>query len=129
VIFTLTSDLEAQRLWIFLKDRWRKAASDGKPFVVEVVPATAPQTRKQQRRYRAILRMIAADAWVDGKQHSADWWAGHFASEFIGIETDEFGVIQPMSSAELNVHEMNDYMLRIEQFATEVLQIELQLES
>lgn len=129
MIFTLTDETEAERLWMFLRDRWRQSAKDKKPLVVEVAPATAPQTRRQQRRYRALLRLISESAWLQGQRWPMEKWAEYYASEYIGMTTDEFGVIEPISSTELNRGEFNDYMAQIEAHATSVLGLELEMES
>jgi hypothetical protein len=126
VIYTLTDETEAMRLWAFLRDRWRKAAEAGKPLLVEVGQVTQPQTRRQQRRYRAILREIAEKCWLQGQRWPMERWHEHFASEYIGTTTDEFGVIEPISTTELNRGEFNDYVEQIISYVTTVLGVEIE---
>lgn len=123
----LRSTVEAEQLSLLLK-KWREQVNAGKPLVVSVEPWEAPQTRKQQRRLRALERHIAEIAWTEQGKKPMAWWHDWFASNFIGEEKDpETGRMRPISTTELSVGEMNDHMQRIEQHVVEVLGLELDI--
>lgn len=117
----LDSDTAAGSLWDFLRDNWKRCAREGKPLLVMVEESTAPQTNRQRRRYHALLRTIAASAWVEGEQHDHDWWHEFFAREFIGLDREH----KPLSTNDLDILAMNTYMQEIEHYAVDTLHLEL----
>lgn len=106
--FVLRAQSDAATLWSLLKE-WAQAARRGKPLVVFVTAYDKPQTRRQQMRYRALLRTVAENAWLDGERKDADWWHGWFAGEYLGTGTDDDGIPRTLSTLNLTCGEMNEY--------------------
>lgn len=75
------------------------------------------RTIDQNRRYWAMLREVAAVAWIDGRQYSDQVWHEHFKREFIGCEDLPGGGKLGISSTKLSIQEMGDYMTKIEAWA------------
>lgn len=74
---------------------------------------------EQNKRYWALLREVAAVAWVDGRQYADTVWHEHFKREFIGCEDLPGGGKLGISTTKLSIQEMGDYMTKIEQWAAE----------
>lgn len=77
---------------------------------------------EQNKRYFAMLRLISANVWVDGRTYSQEVWHEQFKRWFIGCEdivlptTTE---IRGISTTTLSVDEFNNYMTQIEQWCAE----------
>jgi hypothetical protein len=120
-MFVLRTEEHAQSLWAFLKQNWRSMADTQQPLAVTVTQHKEKRTRDQNKRYWAILNEIADQAWVNGKQYSADAWHEHFKQQLIGAEELPNGGKVGISSASLNVEEFGIYMTKIEVYATSQL--------
>lgn len=77
---------------------------------------------EQNKRYFAMLRLISANVWVDGRTYSQEVWHEQFKRWFIGCEdivlpttTETRGI----STTTLSVDEFNNYMTQIEQWCAE----------
>lgn len=123
--FVLRGDPQAQALRAFLRSNWRALAEAGKPLAVTVSEHKAKRSTDQNKRYWAILNEIAAGAWVNGKQFSADAWHEFFKAEFIGKEETPDGRQIGISTTTLDVAEFGEYMTRVEHYAAEQLGLEL----
>lgn len=115
--FVLRNESNAQALWNFLKSNWVALAKDGKPLAVTVTEHKAKRSADQNRRYWSILNEIAANAWIDGKQFSAEAWHEHFKRKLIGCEETPDGGSVGISTTTLNTAEFTDYMNKVEAFA------------
>ncbi len=86
-------------------------------------PLKSKRSVDQNKRYWALLREIAAVAWVDGKRYSDQVWHEQFKQWFIGSEEaampDGTTRLQGISTTKLSVQEFGDYMARIEHWAAE----------
>lgn len=123
--FVLRGDSNAQALWAFLKGNWRQMADAGKPLAISVAEHKAKRSGDQNRRYWALLNEIEANAWLDGRQFSAQAWHAYFAAQFIGCEDLPGGGTVAISTTTLNVEEFAAYMTRIEAYAATELGVEL----
>jgi hypothetical protein len=68
-----------------------------------------------------VLNEIAANAWVDGKQYSAEAWHEHFKRQFIGTEELPGGSTAGISTTTLDVGAFSEYIERVIQYAAEHL--------
>lgn len=123
--FVLRTDDNAQSLWGFLRANWKALAAQGKPLQIVVSQYKATRSQSQNKRYWAILNQIAADAYVGGKQFSAESWAEFFKRKFIGIEELPGGSQQGISTTTLDIGEFGEYMTKIEVYAAQELGIEI----
>lgn len=86
-------------------------------------PLKSKRSIDQNKRYWALLRELAAVAWVDGRQFGDDVWHEQFRRWFIGSEEitlpDGTTKQQGISTTKLSVQEFGDYMARIEHWAAE----------
>lgn len=112
----------ALALAAYLKQHAGRAAANGRPLRVLVVEAEQPRTIAQNKRYFGyLLKAIAAQGWVDGRQFSAAVWHDHLAEEFGVIEE----VVMPngeirtrrKSTTEMSVAEFSEFMQRVEAYA------------
>ena len=122
--FVLRNDINARQLWAFLRANWVAMAQAGKPFAVVIAEHKAKRSGEQNRRLWALLNDISANAWVGGRQFSAEAWHEHFKRQFIGIEELPGGATAGISTTTLGVAEFSAYMDRIEHYAAQSLGIE-----
>jgi len=116
--FLLTDDGIAARLYAFLKNNWRAMAENKKPLVVTVSEYKAKRSTEQNKYYWSILNQIAGEAWINGKQFSADAWHELFKRQFIGIEELPNGDKAGISTTSLNVGEFAGYLSEVERYAS-----------
>lgn len=122
--FVLRGEADAGALWAFLKANWRALAADGKPLAVLVTLHKTKRSTEQNKRLWALLGEISRNAWVQGRQFSAEAWNEHFAGEFIGYEELPSGRRKGISTTTLSVAEMAEYQTRIEAYAASELGIQ-----
>jgi hypothetical protein len=85
----------------------------GRPWRLIIEPDTPKRTVKQNTRMWSVFRYIAANAWVNGKQFSAEAWHHHYAGEFIGWEESPDGSKVPVGTSTLNTREHNGFVDRV----------------
>lgn len=122
--FVLRNDINCKQLYAFLRSNWLQMSNDGKPLSVLVMEHKAKRSNPQNKMLWAVLNEIAANAWVDGKQYSADAWHEHFKRIFIGIEELPGGGTVGISTTTLSVPEFTTYLERVMQYAAEELGVE-----
>lgn len=115
--FILRGPEQAKALHAFLKANASAMAQQGRPLAVDVREHKAKRSGPQNRRYWALLRFIAENAWVGGKQFGDDAWHEHFKRKFIGIEELPGGDTAGISTATLDVGAFTAYMEAVERFA------------
>lgn len=124
--FVLRNEESAKALHGFLKANWRTMAQAGRPLACSVAEHKAKRSANQNNRYWAILREIADNAWLGGKQFSTDAWHYFYAGKYIGEEEAPNGKLVPISTTSLSTAEFTNYMTQIEAHATSELGIELE---
>lgn len=93
------------------------------PYEIVLRPLKAKRSGDQNRRYWALLREVAANVWVDGRQYADEVWHEHFKRAFIGCEEivlpsgerQVFGI----STTTLTVADMGRYMDEISRWCVE----------
>lgn len=125
--FVLRTEENAKALYSFLKANWKALAASGKPLVVQVGEYKARRSTQANKRYWAILNQISGDAWIEGKQFSADIWHEWSKRRFIGCHELPDGSLVGISTTTLDVAEFNDYMSKIESYAAQELGVEFLL--
>lgn len=116
--FVLHGDAQANALWAFLKANWRALAGQGRPLVVEVKEYKSKRSLEQNKRYWKLLQQIAEEAWLDGNQYGQDAWHEYFRQQFIGaIDLPKGGKVG-ISTTTLDVAEFQEYMTKVEVFAS-----------
>lgn len=117
--FVLRDEIHCRQLYAFLRANWLAMAQAGKPVAVMVSEHKSKRSSPQNRLYWAVLREIAENVWVDGKQYGDNAWHEQFKRQFIGIEELPGGASAGISTASLSVPEFTEYLERVMQFATE----------
>jgi hypothetical protein len=124
-VFVLRDEPHARALRAFLKGNWKELADQGRPLSVTVQEHKAKRTDSQNRLYWQRLNDIAAQAWVGGKQFSAEAWHEFYKAKLIGLEEVPDGRRFGISTTSLSVSEFSDYMERIAAHAATELGIEV----
>lgn len=124
-MFVLRDEIHAKSLWGFLKVNWRECARAGRPLAVTVSQHKDKRTIEQNKRYWAILNEIAEQAWVAGKQFTAEAWHEYYKRKLIGVEELPDGSSVGISTTTLNVEEFGNYMTRMEVDAVQELGVQL----
>lgn len=91
----------------------------GTGYELVLRPLKAKRSIEQNKRYHALLRDLAAVAWINGRQYGPEAWAEYFKQELIGWDDLPNGQRRGISTTTLSVSEFGDYMTRIEQWAAE----------
>jgi hypothetical protein len=106
----------------FVKANARAMADAGTPLRLIVTTSETKRNAEQNKRYWGfVLKTIAATAWVDGRQFSADVWHEYFARKF-GICEDVTlpggeVISRRRSTTEMSVSEFGTYMNEVEAHA------------
>ncbi|WP_257828059.1 recombination protein NinB [Burkholderia glumae] len=109
-----------------------KAFNDrGEPLRVIVTAEEKQRNAAQNRLYwGAILRAIAEQAWVDGRQFDKDSWHEYFARMF-GV-SDELTlpdgeiILRRKSTSQMSVGEFSTYLNQIQAYAANKLGVEFE---
>ncbi|MGS1071506.1 recombination protein NinB [Burkholderia glumae] len=107
-----------------------KAFNDrGEPLRVIVTAEEKQRNAAQNRLYwGAILRAIAEQAWVEGRQFDKDAWHEYFARMF-GV-SDELTlpdgeiILRRKSTSQMSVGEFSTYLNQIQAYAANTLGVE-----
>lgn len=84
---------------------------------IVVRPMKDKRSVAQNRRYHALIRELAAIAWLDGRQYSKEAWHEWAKQEFIGWEDLPNGQCRGISTTTLSIEDFGNYMTQIEQWA------------
>jgi len=84
---------------------------------IVVRPMKDKRSVAQNRRYHALIRELAAIAWLDGRQYSKEAWHEWAKQEFIGWEDLPNGQRRGISTTTLSIEDFGNYMTQIEQWA------------
>lgn len=129
--FVLRSADVWRLLVTFVKANAKACADDGKPLRIIVTQDEAKRTASANRRYWGyVLRTIAEQAWVEGRQFDADVWHEWYARKYgvcddVVLPGGEI-VIRRKSTTQMTVGEFNTYMQRVEADAATELGVEFQ---
>ena len=107
----------------FLRDNAGAMAKAGTPLCVTVTEHKSKRTLEQNARYWALLNDIAANSWIEGRQFSSEAFHEFFKRRFIGCEDTPGGGTVGISTRTLNVGDFADYMMKVEQYATDELAV------
>jgi hypothetical protein len=124
--FVLRDEINCRQLYAFLRANWLAMAQAGKPLGVMVAEHKARRSNPQNRLYWAVLNEVSANAWVDGKQYSAEAWHEHFKRQFIGYEELPSGDRSGISTTTLDVGAFSEYVERVMHYAATQLGVIVQ---
>lgn len=119
-------------LCAFIKANAADCLRKGKPIRLIVTQDEKKRTSAMNRRYWGpVLKQIAEQAWVDGRQHKAEVWHEHFARTFgfldeVVLPYGEI-VTKRKSTTDMTVTEFSEYMANVEAFAAQELGVEFDL--
>lgn len=133
--FILREDQNAQSLWTFLRLNWRVMADSGKPLAIRVFEYRAKRSDEQNALMWVWLGQIAEQAYIGGRRFDADVWNQHCKEQLLPDETaagkrkwmnlpnGERRLI--LSTTDLNVAEMTEYMDKLGAYAATELGVAL----
>jgi hypothetical protein len=124
--FILRQAIHAAALHAFLKANAGACAKAGKPLAVDVYEHKAKRSSQANRRYWAILRFIAENAWLAGRQFSDECWHEHYKRKFIGLVELPNGGTAGISTTTLDVGAFAEYTRNIELDAATTLGLEME---
>lgn len=126
--FILRSPLQVRQVQAFIDANWVACAQDSKPLEVIVQTARSKRSIEQNKRLHALLREIAEQARVNGRQFDAETWKEWARRKFIGTEEialpDGTFVERGISTTTLSVGEFTAFMDAIEAHAVTELGVE-----
>lgn len=127
--FTLRTPAVWQAVVAFIKANAQACADKDKPLRLIVTAEDRKRNEEQNRRYWGyVLRTIAEQAWVDGRQFDKDTWHEYFARMFgvcDEVVLPDGEIIQRRkSTTQMTVGEFADYMTRVEVYAAQELGVQ-----
>lgn len=104
---------------------WEAHQRSGKPLELILQPETIKRSQAQNKYYWQLLQQIASDAWVEGRQYSAETWHEYAKRRFIGTADIPGGGSMAISSTSMTKAEFAHYVQKIEVFAAQELGVTL----
>jgi hypothetical protein len=124
-LFVIHSQLHANALFAFVRANYEAMADEGRPMAVLVTEYRAKRNTQQNKLLWAVLNQIADEAWVGGKQFSAEAWHEFFKRKFIGCNELPNGQTLGISTTTLDIAAFAEYVTQIQAYAGTELGIEL----
>lgn len=84
--FVLRTEVNAQMLWDFLRHNWREMAKRESPLSVTIQEHKDKHSHDQRKKWHAMVRDIAQQAWISGRQFDDEVWKEHLKRDFLGME-------------------------------------------
>lgn len=105
-----------------VKSNAKSFADNGNPFRIILTTDSAKRNELQNRRYWGyLLKNIAEQAWVNGKQFDKDIWHEYLARKFGVLEEiilpDGEIITRRKSTTQMTVSEFGEYMENVESYA------------
>lgn len=127
--FVLRNEEVLQRALAFV----RANTSEQRPLMLLVSDVDAKHTDEQRALLWAIVRQIAADAWVGGKQFTADAWYELLMREYaprkeITLPSGEIAIVRTSINS-LGVRALTKLIDEVVAYATTELGIEVELQA
>lgn len=116
--FKVTGEQTISAINSIIESNWKPLNASGTPLFV-IITSTEEKRRAQQNKYywAVVIRSIADQAWVNGKQFSAEAWHELFAQMY-GIHKDVTlpngkVVTKRLSTTEMKVREFSEYTEKV----------------
>lgn len=117
----------AQASCAFIMANWRQMVADGAPLAARFGPYKVSRSVEQNNLMWVWLGQISRDVWVGGRQYEDEVWNIHAKRELLPEENakgkqkwaylpDGSRELQ-MSTTDLNVSEMAEYMTKLQAWA------------
>jgi hypothetical protein len=107
----------------FCKDAWEKYALEGNPLAIEIKPEKSTRSRAQNKYYWRLLHQLEEDAWIEGRQYTAEIWHEFLKRRFLGVVDLPCGGTTAQSTSSLTVSEFQQYVTQVEVWAAQNLGI------
>lgn len=108
--FILREESQCRALYAYLRQNWQAMAGMGKPLAVSVAEHKDKRHGQQNRLYWSLLRQIAQQAMIGGRQFSDECWHEYYKAQFLGLIDLPDGRKAGESTTKLNVSEFADYV-------------------
>ena len=115
--FIIRSESILERAITFARNNWAAMSKGKHPLVIEFYPEAAKRNIQQNRYYWQILHQIEAQAWVEGRQYSAEVWHECAKRRFIGYTDLPGGGMMAQSTTDLSTKEFAEYVQKVEAWA------------
>ena len=126
--FKITAESDIQAVNAILNSNWKPLNDAGTPLFV-IITSTEEKRRAQQNKYYwgVVIRSIASQGWVGGRQFDSDAWHEYFASLY-GIKREiELPngsiVLKRLSTTEMKVREFSEYTEQVAAYGAQELGI------
>ena len=126
-IFVARQPVHVESMIAFVRANWEAMARDGRPLAARFSVYRKDRSAEQNSLMWVWLEQISRDVWVAGRQFDCKVWNEHAKRELLP-ETCAKGVdkwtvlptgerVLAMSTTDLNVAEMGDYLDRLSAWA------------
>lgn len=127
--FVIKNPATWESFMAFAKQNVKALAEGGRPLRLIATSADAKRNNEQNKRYWGfVLKTIADQAWVEGKQYSQDVWHEYLARKFgvceeITLPDGEI-ITRRKSTTQMTVSEFAEYMTQCENYAASQLGVQ-----
>ena len=105
----------------FAQATWEAMSQTKHPLVIEFKPESTKRSIQALKYHWAVLRQIEEQAWLEGKQYSAEIWNEYAKRKFIGCIDLPGGGAMGMSSENFTTEEYAEYTTKLEVWAQQEL--------
>ena len=116
-VYVIRSSAILERAIQFARNNWEAMSRTKHPLVIEFKPESQKRSVQANRYYWQVLNQISEQAWIEGRQYSAEVWHEAAKRRFIGCMDLPGGGTMALSSADLNVQEFAEYVTKVEAWA------------
>lgn len=127
--FVIKNPATWESFMAFAKQNVKALAEGGRPLRLIATSSDSKRNTEQNKRYWGfVLKTVADQAWVEGKQYSQDVWHEYFARKFGVCEDitlpDGEVITRRKSTTQMTVSEFAEYMNQCESYAATKLGVE-----
>ncbi len=116
-LFTLRERQHLTNLVRFLEANWEAMAKAGKCMCIECKEEKAKRSNEQNKLYWVLLHQIEDQAWIEGRQYSAEAWHEYARQRFIGCVDLPNGKTMGISTTTLSTKEFSEYVEKVTAWA------------
>jgi len=126
--FTLSTPAAASVMINFLKQNAGVFSENGTPLRVLITSEEKKRNVEQNRFYwGVVLKNIAEQSWVAGKQYCKDVWHEHFARMFgvcdeMTLPNGEI-ILRRKSTTQMTIGEFSEYLNQVQSYAASELSV------
>ena len=126
-VFTIREQRIFMNAVRFIEANWEAMSRAGKCLVIECKEEKAKRSNEANRYYWQLLHQVEEQAWIEGRQYSAEVWHEAAKRRFLGLVDLPGGGSMGISTTSLGTREFAEYVEKVTAWAA--LELGVQFES